>query len=266
MIYTVRKLTSFSRVDIKTSFEAKKFEKTSDNQVRITGGEKIMDGPNLHVTAKYVITCGGLYSDRLAGLTGGNDKKHRIVSFRGTYYQLKPEYRTLVKRNIYPVPSGGGIPVGVHFTPTVDVRRGHQTIVGPGACITFSREGYRFFDFKIRDVWDNVMNSAFWSFALKNLGLSLGEVYRDLNKNAFLKSGQKYVPGLTGDMVEPSFSGVMAQVFEKGGIAAGDFIVERNVMDGLILNVRNAPSPACTASLAIGEMITDCAEKDFNWK
>jgi 2-hydroxyglutarate dehydrogenase len=235
-------------------------------RVLITGGEKIMDGPNLTVTADKVITCGGLYADRIAGLTGGNSDQHKIVSFRGTYYQLKPEYRTLVKRNIYPVPSGGGIPVGVHFTPTVDARRGHQTIVGPGACITFSREGYRFFDFNLRDVWDNVMNGAFWAFALKNLGLSLGEVYRDLNKNAFLESGQKFVPSLTEDMVEPSFSGVMAQVFEKGGKAAGDFIVERNVMGGLILNVRNAPSPACTASLAIGEMVADIAEKDWQWQ
>lgn len=225
-----------------------------------------MDGPNLEVIAKHVITCGGLYSDRLAGMTGENANKHRVVTFRGTYYQLKPEYRTLVKRNIYPVPSGGGIPVGVHFTPTVDSRLGHNMIIGPGACITFSREGYRFFDFKFHDVWDNVTNTAFWAFAIKNLSLSLGEVYRDLNKNAFLKSGQRYVPGLTAEMVEPSFSGVMAQVFEKGGVAASDFIVERNVMDGLVLNVRNAPSPACTASLAIGEMITDRVEQDFGWK
>lgn len=261
-----KKYINDSRADIKTSFEAKKFEKTNDGKVKITGGEPIMDGPHLEITANKVITCGGLYSDRLAGLTGGDASKHKVVTFRGTYYQLKPEYRTLVKRNIYPVPSGGGIPVGVHFTPTVDARRGHQTIVGPGACITFSREGYRFFDFKLKDVWDNVMNSAFWAFALKNFNLSLGEVYRDLNKNAFLKSGQKYVPGLTGDMVEPSFSGVMAQVFEKGGIAAGDFIVERGILDGLILNVRNAPSPACTASFAIGEMIADRAEQDWGWK
>lgn len=226
----------------------------------------MMDGPQLEVTAHHVITCGGLYSDRLAGITGGNGSHHKIVSFRGTYYQLKPEYRTLVKRNIYPVPSGGGIPVGVHFTPTVDVRRGHQTIVGPGACITFSREGYRFFDFNLRDVWDNVSNGALWAFVLKNMNLSLGEVYRDLSKTAFLKSAQRMVPALTGEMVEPSFAGVMAQVFEKGGQSAGDFIVERNVMDGLILNVRNAPSPACTASLAIGEMIVDCAENDWEWK
>jgi 2-hydroxyglutarate dehydrogenase len=137
-------------------------------------------------------------------------------------------------------------------------------IVGPGACITFSREGYRFFDFKLKDIWDTATNGAFWAFALKNLGLSFGELYRDLNTNAFLKSGQKYVPGLRADMVDPSFAGVMSQVFEAGGIAAGDFIVERKVLDGLVLNVRNAPSPACTASLAIGEMIADCAEQDWD--
>ncbi|KAI8988675.1 FAD dependent oxidoreductase [Pilobolus umbonatus] len=252
--------------DIKTSFEAKKFEKTDDGKVRIIGGEKIMKGPRIEVIAKHVITCGGLYSDRLAGMTGGDDSKHKVVTFRGTYYQLKPEYRTLVKRNIYPVPSGGGIPVGVHFTPTVDVRRGHQTIVGPGACITFSREGYQFFDFNARDVLSNISNSAFWSFVIRNFGLSIAEVYRDLSRSAFLKSAQRLVPVLTEEMVEPSFAGVMAQVFEKGGKSAGDFIVERKVMDGLVLNVRNAPSPACTASLAIGEMIADCAEEDWNWK
>ncbi|KAI7907832.1 FAD dependent oxidoreductase [Cokeromyces recurvatus] len=256
-------LRKSGRVDIKTSFEAKQFRKSSDQKIVISGGEKYMDGPQLEVTADNVITCGGLYADRLAGLAGGNPHQHKIVTFRGTYYQLKPEYRTLVRHNIYPVPSGGGIPVGVHFTPTVDVRRGHQMIVGPGACITFSREGYRFWDMQLKDIWDNIMNINLWSFALKNLNLSFGEVYRDLNKRAFLKSAQKYVPGLSGDMVEPSFAGVMAQVFESGGKAAADFIVERQVLDGLVMNVRNAPSPACTAGFAIGEMIADCAEEDW---
>ncbi|KAI9473989.1 MAG: FAD dependent oxidoreductase [Benjaminiella poitrasii] len=258
-------LRKSGRVDIKTSFEAKQFHKSSNNSITIVGGEKTMDGPHLEVIAQHVITCGGLYADRLSALAGGDPNQHKIVTFRGTYYQLKPEFRTLIRRNIYPVPSGGGIPVGVHFTPTVDARRGHQTIVGPGACITFSREGYRFWDLRVKDVWNNMMNANFWSFALKNLNLSLGEVYRDLSKRAFLKSAQSYVPGLTGDMVVQSFSGVMAQVFEKGGIAASDFIVERRVMDGLVMNVRNAPSPACTAGFAIGEMIADCAEEDWQW-
>ncbi|KAI8147780.1 FAD dependent oxidoreductase [Fennellomyces sp. T-0311] len=253
------------RGDIKLSFEVVKMDKVEGRRVLIKGREPGQSGPNLYVNAKNVITCGGFYSDRLAKISGGNPKEHRIVTFRGTYYQLKPEHRTIVSRNIYPVPSGGGIPVGVHFTPTVDVRRGHQMIVGPGACITFSREGYKFFDFKLKDILDFATNTAFWEFVYQNFSLSMGELYRDLSKRAFLKSGQRYVPKLTGDMVEPSFSGVMSQVFEPGGIAAGDYILERNCLDGLALNLRNAPSPAATGSLAIAEMLADAAAEDFEW-
>jgi 2-hydroxyglutarate dehydrogenase len=100
---------------------------------------------------------------------------------------------------------------------------------------------------------------------LKNIGLSFGELYKDLNKRAFLRAAQAYLPDLTLDMVEPSFSGVMSQVFRKGGIAASDYILERKVLGGTTLNVRNAPSPACTASLAIAEMVTDTAAEDFGW-
>lgn len=80
--------------------------------------------------------------------------------------------------------------------------------------ITFSREGYKFLDFKAKDVWDSATNAAFWAFAFKNLSLSFGELYRDLSKRAFLKSAQLLMPSLTEDMVEPSFTGVMSQVFE----------------------------------------------------
>jgi 2-hydroxyglutarate dehydrogenase len=176
-----------------------------------------MNGPVMDVYAKNVITCGGLYSDRLAGMTGGNSKIHRVVAFRGQYYQIKPENKPLVSRNVYPVPTGGGIPVGVHFTPTLDVRRGHQLIIGPGACFTMSREGYRFFDFKLRDVWDNLSDSQFWAFAFKNLGLSFYTLYMDLSKHAFMKDANKLLPELKSDMVELSFAGVMSQVFEVSG-------------------------------------------------
>lgn len=86
---------------------------------QILGKEPNQRGPCLKVSAKNVITCAGFYSDRVAGLTGGDVSNARVVTFRGTYYQLKPEYRGIVRMNIYPVPSGGGIPVGVHLTPTV---------------------------------------------------------------------------------------------------------------------------------------------------
>ncbi|KAI9310101.1 FAD dependent oxidoreductase-domain-containing protein [Dichotomocladium elegans] len=253
------------RAEIKLAFEAIQFDKRPDGRIEILGKEPNQRGPGLKVTAKNVITCAGFYSDRVAGLAGGDASKARVVTFRGTYYQLKPEYRGVCRMNIYPVPSGGGIPVGVHFTPTVNARRGIQMIVGPGACLTFSREGYGFFDVDLKDLWDSLTNPNLWAFAAKNPGLSIGELYKDLNKRAFLRSAQAFMPGLTEDMVEESFAGVMAQVFEDGGIAANDYILERKVMDGKILCLRNAPSPACTASLAIAEMVADTAAEDFGW-
>ncbi|KAI9317558.1 FAD dependent oxidoreductase-domain-containing protein [Dichotomocladium elegans] len=253
------------RGDIKLSFEVNKVHKTADRLVHVRGKEPGQNGPELHIQANGLITCGGFYADRLAAMTGGNPHVHKIVTFRGTYYQLKSEYRTLVSRNIYPIPSGGGIPVGVHFTPTVDVRRGHQLIVGPGACITFSREGYKFFDINVADLMNSATNTAFWQFVFKNFSVSLGELYRDLSKHAFLKSGQRYVPCLTADMVEPSFSGVMSQVFEPGGVAAGDYIIERNCLDRLAINLRNAPTPAATGAFAIAEMMANIAAEDFGW-
>lgn len=136
-----------------------------------------------------------------------------------------------------------------------------------------------------------------WQFVLKNPGLSFGELWKDVNRAAFLRDAQKLVPSVTEDMVEPSFtgaqrkgrcrvppprscaprplltrtpphpslhpSGVMAQVFEADGTAAKDYIFERGCLGGTVLNVRNAPSPACTASLAIAEQVVDAAAEDF---
>lgn len=90
---------------------------------QVLGKEPNQRGPSLKVSAKNIITCAGFYSDRVAGLTGGDASNARVVTFRGTYYQLKPEYRGIVRMNIYPVPSGGGIPVGVHLTPTVCISK-----------------------------------------------------------------------------------------------------------------------------------------------
>jgi len=156
--------------------------------------------------------------------------------------------------------------VGVHFTPTVNERRGHQMIVGPGACLTFAREGYSFFDVSLRDLWHSVTNIGLMRFALQNPSLSLGEIYKDLNRAAFLREARKLVPSLRDDMVEESFAGVMAQVFMPDGSAAKDYIFERGLLGGAGLSLRNAPSPAATASLAIAERLVDLAQEDFQWK
>jgi 2-hydroxyglutarate dehydrogenase len=128
-------------------------------------------------------------------------------------------------------------------------------IIGPGACLSFSREGYQFSDVKVGDLFDFLTNGHLWAFVAKNPVLSLSELWKDVNKAAFLRDARKLVPSVTEDMVEPSFTGVMAQVFEADGTAAKDYVFERKCMDGRVLNVRNAPSPACTASLAIAERV-----------
>lgn len=254
------------RADIKLQFEVESMRlDPNSGGVVIQGVEPGQKGPAKYVVAKNVITCAGFYADRVAKLSGG-EPNPKVVTFRGTYYQMKAPFKDIVRTNVYPVPSGGGIPVGVHFTPTVNERRGHQMIIGPGACLTFSREGYKMSDIKLGDLWDFLTNGGLMKFAISNPRLSIGEVYRDLNKSAFLKEAQKLVPSVTEDMVEESFSGVMAQVFEEDGKAAKDYVFERKVLNGTTLNVRNAPSPACTASLAIAEQVVDIAEADFSWK
>lgn len=259
-----RDVVESNRGTVYLDFNVENFTLRPDNTVRVTGCELGQKGPKKHVDARHVITCAGLQSDRVAGLAGGSSTP-RIVPFRGTYYQMKEQYRGIVKRNIYPVPSGGGIPVGVHFTPTVNERRGEQMIVGPGACLAFSREGYSFFDLSLKDMLSLVRSCGLVKFALGNADLAFGEMYRDLNKKAFLASAQKLVPSVTEDMVEESFAGVMAQVFEDTGKACAEFIFERNAFHGTTLHVRNAPSPACTASLAIAREVVDQAAADFGW-
>ncbi len=138
----VKDIEATNRGTIFLDFAVSRFEITPENTVRVNGCELHQRGPTKQVVAKNVITCAGLQSDRVAQLGGGSSTP-RVVPFRGTYYQLKAEYKGLVTRNIYPVPSGGGIPVGVHFTPTVNERRGEQMIIGPGACLAFAREVYQ---------------------------------------------------------------------------------------------------------------------------
>ena len=232
--------------------------------VEIQGTEPRQHGPTKVLTTKNVITCCGLWMDKVGELGGGSTTP-QVLSFRGTYYQMKPEYRNIVERNVYPVPSGGGIATGVHFTPTVNSERGAQMIVGPGATICFQKDGYQFFDVSLSHVFDVLRNRGFWNFALNNVNMSLKELYRDLNKEAFVAEARKLVPSVTSDMVEESFAGVMAQVFHADGNAASDYIFERKMLNGTTLHLRNAPSPAATSSLAIARHITNLAEEDFAW-
>lgn len=258
-------LIESNKADVKCSFLVDSVTLQKDGSVRVSGLEKGQNGPRKIVSGKSVITCAGLYADRVGVMAGGGCSPS-IVSFRGTYYQMKPDFKDIVKTNVYPVPNGTGIPTGIHFTPTLNEKRGRQMIIGPGACPAFSKEGYKFTDFRLADFIDLCSNIGFIAFFFKNPLFSLQVFREDIDKKSFIKQAQKLVPSVTEDMVEESFSGVMCQVFEMSGNTSTDYIFERNCLDGKVLNVRSCPSPAATASLAIAEHVVDVAEEDFSWK
>jgi L-2-hydroxyglutarate oxidase LhgO len=199
--------------------------------------------------AHTVITCAGLYSDRVAAMTGA-DRSPRIIPFRGDYYVLKPERRHLVRSNIYPVPDPRFPFLGVHFTP----RMNGDVWLGPNAVLAFAREGYRFGTIRPRELGAILTDRAFLGFARKNWRTGASEMARDLSKRRFLASLQVYIPELTADDLVPGPAGVRAQAFSSSGEMVDDFVIDRG--DG-VLHVRNAPSPAATSSLQIGKYVAD---------
>jgi len=208
------------------------------------------------IEAKAVVTCGGLYSDKLAKMTGGAQDP-KIVPFRGDYLILKPEKTHLVRGNIYPVPDPEFPFLGVHFTPRMD-----GTIwLGPNAVLAFAREGYRFWDVNIPELWDAVTYPGFFKLATKYWQMGAGEMYRDLVRSAYVQALQRYIPSLTPEDCLPGPSGVRAQAMAVDGSLVDDFVFEGS--EGIV-HVRNAPSPAATSSLAIGKYIADDAEKRFS--
>jgi len=208
------------------------------------------------VAARYVISCAGLYADRVARLTGA-PAEPRIVPFRGDYYVLRPERRDLVKGLIYPVPDPRFPFLGVHFTRRID----GEIWLGPNAVLAFAREGYRRFDVNAGELWEALRYRGFQKLAAKFWSTGLAEMYRDFNKTAFLRALQRYMPSLRSSDLLPGPSGVRAQALAADGTLVDDFVVDHQ---GDTLHVRNAPSPAATSSLAIAEMVADTAQRAFN--
>jgi L-2-hydroxyglutarate oxidase LhgO len=222
------------------------------------GSESIVTSSGGEVRARYVITCGGLQSDRLAKMTGGGADP-KIVPFRGDYLILKPEKRYLVKGNIYPVPDPSFPFLGVHFTP----RMNGDVWLGPNAVLAFAREGYSFSTINLGDLLESVTYSGFIKLAGKYMSIGMGEMYRDVVRSAYVKALQRYIPELKVEDTLPGPSGVRAQAMNADGSMVDDFVFEGS--EGVV-HVRNAPSPAATSSLAIGAYIADDAEQRFNLK
>jgi L-2-hydroxyglutarate oxidase LhgO len=219
-------------------------------------GVTVLRSPGGDIEARAVITCGGLYSDKIAKMTGGaNDPK--IVPFRGDYLVLKPEKNYLVKGNIYPVPDPEFPFLGVHFTPRMD----GSVWLGPNAVLAFAREGYAFFTINPAELWDALTYPGFFKLAMKYWQIGMGEMYRDLVRSAYVKALQRYIPELQPEDCLPGPSGVRAQAMSADGSLVDDFVFEG--ADGIV-HVRNAPSPGATSSLAIAKYICDEASNRFN--
>ncbi len=203
------------------------------------------------IEAAHVVNCGGLFADRIARQAGASPGV-QIVPFRGEYYELKPEARTLVKNLIYPVPDPAFPFLGVHFTRRVD----GTVEAGPNAVLALRREGYRWREISVRDTWEALRYPGFLRLARRYWRTGLGEMYRSASKRAFVQALRELVPELSGGQLDRAGAGVRAQALERDGSLADDF---RIVEDERMIHVLNAPSPGATASISIGQAITDMA-------
>ncbi len=215
------------------------FEKQNGElHLRTTRGE---------VRARLAVNCGGLFSDRLAQQTGV-DPGLRIVPFRGEYYALKGKARQLVRGMIYPLADARFPFLGVHLTKMTD----GEVLVGPNAVFALRREGYLSRDFSLRDTAESLSYSGFWRLILPNIGTGLGELLRSGSVSAFARAVQQMVPEIQAGDLQPTRAGVRAQAVDKDGKLVEDFRFARGER---WLHVLNAPSPAATASLAIGDYV-----------
>jgi L-2-hydroxyglutarate oxidase LhgO len=227
----------------------------------VTAIEASADSVRLHTTtggldAGHLITCGGLYADRLARLAGAADDV-RIVPFRGEYYTLAPERESLVRGLVYPVPDPTLPFLGVHFTRTVH----GEVEAGPNAVLAFDREGYSLFDVSLADTAETLTFPGFWLLAARYWQTGAYEYYRSFSKAAFVKALQRLVPEVGVADVRRAGAGVRAQAMGRDGALLDDFVIRESPR---ALHVLNAPSPAATASLAIGEHLTDLAGERFS--
>jgi len=206
-------------------------------------------------TAKYLVVCGGLFADRLAK-NDGVKLKEKVVGFRGDYYELNEQAKHKVKNLIYPVPNPDFPFLGVHFTRMTD----GEIECGPNAVFTFKREGYGKTDFSLRDTVDALSYKGTWNLLLNNFGFAVNEYRRAFSKKLFLKTLQVMIPSLTMDDIKPGRSGVRAMLLGEDGDTRDDFRIEYHENS---IHVLNAPSPAATACLAIGEEVKNMAEQYF---
>jgi L-2-hydroxyglutarate oxidase len=225
--------------------------KVTDISVSSNHAEVITDN-GAYVTDMF-LNCAGLYCDKVAEMAG--EKHHtRIIPFRGEYFMLKPEKRSLVRNLIYPVPDPNFPFLGVHFTRTID----GGIEAGPNAVFAFKREGYEKSDVDLVELFESLAWPGFQKVAARYWKTGLGEFYRSFSKTAFTNALRKFIPELEEDDLVPAEAGVRAQACDRTGGLIDDFkIIEKP----RAVHILNAPSPAATSSLSIGKTISELVLK-----
>lgn len=212
--------------------------------------------------SKFLINCAGLFSDRVARMVSGESSVEpetdlRIIPFRGEYYTIVPQRRSLVRGLIYPVPDPRFPFLGVHFTRTI-----HGDVeAGPNAVLALAREGYKKTDVNLAQALEIFSFKGFWSMARKYWRTGLGEMHRSFSRPAFVKALQRLLPDVRSEDLAPGGAGVRAQAVSAAGVLLDDFVIKQTKN---AIHVLNAPSPGATSSLAIGKSIVEMAARTFS--
>lgn len=224
--------------DVRTSAAVAAIATGSEVRLSTSGGD---------VTARLLVNCAGLHSDRVARMAG-IEPPVRIVPFRGEYYRLRPDRSHLVNGMLYPVPDPRFPFLGVHFTRTVT----GEVEAGPNAVLALAREGYRWRDVSFSDLGESLRFPGFWKVARRYWKTGVEETVRSVSTRAFIAGMQRLVPSIERSDVRRAGAGVRAQAVDRDGHLVDDFVIEESAH---AVHVLNAPSPAATASLAIGRHV-----------
>jgi L-2-hydroxyglutarate oxidase len=215
--------------------------------IKTNNNLKILESNNSIFHSEFLINCAGLYSDNIAQLDNV-EPELRIIPFRGEYFTISEDKIYIVNNIIYPI-SDPDLPfLGIHLTKTVD----NKIEAGPNAVLAFAKEGYDWSKINISEFSKTIFYSGMWKLGRRYFSTGISEMYRSLNKDVFLREILKYIPDINKKDLTPRIAGVRAQAVGKDGSLIDDFVFERKDQS---LHVLNAPSPAATASLAIGEHI-----------
>lgn len=227
--------------EVRTGFAVEKIQRVPGNAIAVAG-------PAGELTTKVVVNCAGLYSDKVAAMSGQDMRGLKILPFRGEYYMLKAEKQYLVRNLIYPVPNPEFPFLGVHYTRMIE----GGIEAGPNAVLAFRREGYRRQDFHLGELAETLAFPGFRKMARKHWRYGLDEFRRSYSKRAFVTALQHLIPEVGYDDLERGGAGVRAMACDATGNLVDDFFILESPQ---VVNVCNAPSPAATASLAIGKFV-----------